>query len=143
MKRRAWLCGLACVWLWVAADPAIAGGPAKAGINCDIQTGPCRQTVAGCKVTLDILPRPVKAMQDLTFRVTVDGPVPGSRAPYIDLNMPAMDMGPNRVALVSKGRGVYEGRGVIVRCRSNIRTWQAGITFPDAGRANFIFDVDY
>ncbi len=112
-------------------------------INCDIQNGACIQMVGGRKVTLEILPRPVKAMRELTFTVTVDGPADDFKRSYIDLNMPAMDMGKNRVPLEYRGEGVFEGRGVIVRCISNLKTWQAKITFPDKGRAYFIFDVVY
>ena len=95
------------------------------------------------RVTLEITPRPVKAMRDLIFTVTIDSPAEQSGQPYIDLNMPAMDMGRNRVALKPIGRGVFQGRGVIVRCISNLKTWQAKITFPDFGRAYFVFDVEY
>ena len=94
-------------------------------------------------VTLEILPRPVRAMQELTFRVAVTGPTDDLEAPYIDLNMPAMDMGKNRVTLEYLGQGVFRGRGVIVRCISNLKTWQAKITFPKIGRAYFVFDVIY
>jgi hypothetical protein len=112
-------------------------------INCDIQKGACVQTVGGYKVTLDITPRPVKAMQELTFKVTVEG-LPGPvKPPYIDLNMPAMDMGKNRVFLTHLGQGVFHGQGVIVRCRSGKRTWQAKTVFPDLGSTCFIFDVVY
>ena len=43
----------------------------------------------------------------------------------------------------SAGDSAYEGRGVIVRCPSGRRIWQATITLPDVGRINFIFDVIY
>lgn len=119
-------------------------GPSKghAKINCDIQNGACRQMIKDRAVTLEVLPKPVKAMSDLTFLVTVDGP-PLEVQPYIDLNMPAMDMGKNRVALKLNKDGVYEGKGVIVRCRSGRRTWQAKVTCPNIGSAGFIFDVVY
>jgi len=83
-------------------------------------------------------------MQDLSFRVTLDGKLPeNSDSPYIDLGMPGMNMGPNRVQLKSAGNAAYEGRGVIVRCPSGRRTWQATIILPDVGQINFIFDVIY
>jgi hypothetical protein len=90
---------------------------------------------------LEIHPRPVKAMRDLTFKVTVADFGKLSASPYIDLNMPAMDMGPNQVALKDLGEGVFEGRGVIVRCRSGRKTWRARIVLPNLGRADFVFDV--
>jgi len=121
-----------------------AGDKYQEMINCDLHTGPCVQSVSGCTVTFEVTPRPVKAMQDLSFRVTLDGKLPENPdLPYIDLEMPGMNMGPNRVKLKSAGDSAYEGRGVIVRCPSGRRIWQATITLPDVGRTNFIFDVIY
>jgi hypothetical protein len=57
--------------------------------------------------------------------------------------MPGMKMGPNRVFLKFVRKGVYEGTGIIVRCPSGKRTWQANITLPDLGEAKFVFDVIY
>lgn len=129
--------------LVLAVGLAAADDQTNAMINCQIQQGPCIRMVADCKVGLDILPKPVKAMQDLIFRVTVEGSLHMSQPPYIDLNMPAMDMGPNRVLLEQITDGVFEGRGVIVRCRSGDKTWQAKLTFPGAGSTTFVFDVVY
>ena len=110
--------------------------------NCNIQKGPCTLDLSGFKVTLDIHSKPVKAMNDLTFRVTLTGE-PLSSPPYIDLGMQGMKMGPNRVVLKEVGEGIYEGVGVIVRCSSGRRTWRATITFSDLGEVKFIFDVIY
>ena len=111
-------------------------------INCNIQEGSCTQNLSGRKITLEIQPRPVKAMNELTFRVTVSGRKLSSN-PYIDLGMPGMNMGPNRVHLKRVGKGVYEGKGIIVRCKSGRRTWRAKVTLPDLGEVKFIFDVIY
>jgi hypothetical protein len=127
----------------VALREAIAADPASGSlVNCEIQRGPCTQELAGMAVTLDILPRPVKAMKDLKFRVTVSGGKP-VRAAYIDLGMPGMDMGPNRVELRPVKDNVYEGQGVIVRCPSGRRTWKATVTLPESGKVEFVFDVIY
>jgi hypothetical protein len=143
MKRRMWLWDMAVFFLLSVVVQATADEHVNSIINCDIQNGPCIQMVGDRKVSLDVFPKPVKAMQDLTFRVTIDGPMTISNQPYIDLGMPAMRMGPNRVLLEDLGGGVFEGRGVIVRCKSGKRTWQAEITIPDMGKAKFIFDVIY
>ena len=83
-------------------------------------------------------------MQDLLFKVTLKPKRPQSTmAPTIDLGMPGMNMGPNRVQLKAAGNSLYEGRGVIVRCPSGRRTWQATVTLPDGGQTRFIFDVIY
>ena len=107
---------------------------------CDIQHGACTKEVAGMTVTLNILPKPVKAMKDLKFQVTVSG-AKRLRAAHIDLGMPGMDMGPNRVELRAVKDNVYEGEGVIVRCPSGRRTWKAVVVLPETGKVEFFFDV--
>jgi hypothetical protein len=111
-------------------------------INCDAHKGVCSQALGNLTVSLEISPRPVKAMQDLIFKVSITGP-PLSKMPYIDLGMPAMKMGPNRVLLKRVSRGYYEGKGVIVKCPSGRRTWFANVVIPEAGEVKFIFDVIY
>jgi hypothetical protein len=113
-----------------------------AEINCKIQTGSCEQTVQDRRVRLNILPKPVEAMQELTFRVSVSG-APLPEAPFIDLGMPGMEMGPNEVSLEQVNATAFEGQGVIVRCPSGKRTWKATVVLPEAGQAEFVFDVVY
>ncbi len=114
-------------------------------INCDLHTQACtRPLAAGVAVTLEVTPKPVKAMQDLSFKVTLSGKQ--STAPkdlYIDLGMPGMKMGPNRVRLNAAGNNTYTGQGVIVRCPSGRRIWQATVIVPEMGHTDFIFDVIY
>jgi hypothetical protein len=115
---------------------------AESPINCDPHKGLCTQSLGSLTVSLEITPRPVKAMQDLVFTVSISGNPP-SKAPYIDLGMPGMKMGPNRVLLKRNDQGFYEGKGVIVRCPSGRRTWFANITIPGSGEVKFIFDAIY
>jgi hypothetical protein len=97
-----------------------------------------------CSITLEVDPKPVKAMTDLQFTIILSGTFYEEvKAAYIDLGMPGMQMGPNRVMLQSVRPGVYEGHGIIVRCPSGRRIWQATVTVPDIGQAVFIFDVVY
>lgn len=143
----------ACTTLWlaltticillVAAGGVAADSDKSSMINCDIQDGPCTQSLDGRMVTLDIQPRPVKAMQDLTFKVSTDYKPALSASPLIRLNMPAMDMGKNQVSLKRVTPGVFQGVGVIVRCRSGRRTWKATVVMPELGTVDFIFDVIY
>jgi hypothetical protein len=135
---------LAVLWLLlsITASTLACSQPERA-VNCDIQQGACEKIMADTKVIFDIFPKPVRAMRALTFRVTVTAPEKMSAIPYIDLNMPAMDMGTNRVLLKDLGQGVYEGRGVIVRCVSGKRIWRARITLPAIGTTDIIFDVVY
>ena len=123
----------------VAPQPAQAG---EAMINCDAHAGACSQSSGDITVSLEISPRPVKAMQDLVFKVSIDGTAPAG-LPHIDLGMPAMKMGPNQVALKPTGPGTYEGSGVIVRCPSGKRTWFANVVVPESGEVKFVFDVIY
>jgi hypothetical protein len=131
--------------LLLAAPGCIsAGDKYQEMINCELHRGACAQKLSGSTVTLAVTPRPVKAMQDLLFQVTFSAKLPpNTKLPYIDLGMPGMKMGPNRVQLKSAGNDTYEGRGVIVRCPSGRRTWQATVTIPDVGQTDFIFDVIY
>jgi hypothetical protein len=94
----------------------------------------------GQKVLLDIAPKPVKAMRELTFSVEVPG-YGGAGSPWVDLGMAGMRMAPNRVDLVKEGDGRYRGKGVLVRCPSGMRTWTATVHLPGKGKALFTFDV--
>lgn len=111
-------------------------------VNCDIQENACKQKLADTVVVLDINPKPVKAMTDLEFRITLSGKQP-VKPPYIDLGMPGMKMGPNRVLLKPVGKNVFKGTGVIVRCPSGKRIWKAVVTLPGMGTVEFVFDVVY
>jgi hypothetical protein len=94
----------------------------------------------GQKVLLDIAPKPVKAMRELTFSVEVPG-YGGAGSPWVELGMAGMRMAPNRVDLVKEGDGRYRGKGVLVRCPSGMRTWTATVHLPGKGKALFTFDV--
>jgi len=119
--------------------PAFAGSET---INCKAHDGPCWQSIGKQTVILEITPRPVTAMQDSIFKVKITGNQPKKRL-YLDLGMPAMRMGPNRVMLKPDGKGSFTGKGVIVRCKSGRRTWFANVVIPGAGEAKFVFDVVY
>ena len=113
-------------------------------INCDLHDEACVQRVGDMDVILEVTPRPVWAMKDLVFTVTLSGSSESPQPPpYIDLSMPDMDMGPNRVKMKPVRENVYEGKGVIVKCPSGHRVWRATVTVPDMGKAEFVFDVIY
>jgi hypothetical protein len=125
----------------IPARPILAGeAVSQDKDSCDIHKGPCTKVIQGGTVTLNVNPKPVKAMHELNFTITLSG-AESSADPYVDLGMPGMHMGPNRVHLKQMGNGRYEGKGTIVRCPSGRRTWQATVTIPGAGAAEFIFDV--
>ncbi len=122
-------------WLATAAPPAAPDKPR------DIHAGPVAGFAGGQEVILDISPRPVRAMRELTFAVELPGAGGKGGAPRIDLEMPGMRMPPNRVVLRRGADGIYRGTGAIVRCGSGKRTWSATVTLPDGARAAFTFDV--
>ena len=135
---------LLTVFLLAAPGHISAGDKYQEMINCDLHQGACTRNLSGSTVTFAVTPRPVKAMQDLLFQVAFSAKLPpNTQLPYIDLGMPGMKMGPNRIQLKSAGNDTYEGRGVIVKCPSGRRTWRATVTVPDFGQTDFIFDVIY
>jgi hypothetical protein len=106
-----------------------------------IHSGPCTKQSAGRTVVLEINPRPVRQMAELTFAVTV---TPGTALPStltLDLSMPGMYMGKNQVVLQRKSTCTWEGKGVIVRCMSGRKLWQATIVSADLGNPSFTFEV--
>ena len=147
MKHHATMFGAVLLTAFLLAVPGriSAGDKYQKLINCDLHTGACTRTLAaGIAVTLEVTPQPIKAMQDLSFKIKLKGEQSTApKAPYIDLGMPGMKMGPNRVQLKPAGTDTYEGRGVIVRCPSGRRTWQATVVIPGVGQTDFIFDVIY
>ena len=116
--------------------------------DCALSAGPCRQQVDGATVTLEVTPRPVRPMKDLAFTVTARrGDAPAAEtAGEIALAMPGMYMGENRVPLAARGGGVFQGKGLVVRCPSGRRTWTAEVTLRGPGaaaplRARFTFEL--
>jgi hypothetical protein len=138
------VCFMTLIMYAFAVCAATAADKYRKMVNCDAHSGSCTQRLNELDVILEISPRPIKAMQDLQFNLTLSGRSPAPAAtPYIDLGMPGMNMGPNRVLLKSIGQGMYAGQGIIVRCPSGRRIWQATATVPDIGTVKFIFDVIY
>jgi nitrogen fixation protein FixH len=109
--------------------------------RCDMNDGPCSAMVGGHRVVLDIMPRPIRAMEPLTFSLSLDAPLKAEQM-VIDLTMPGMYMGVNRITARRSGASAYRGEGVIPRCPSGGDLWEAAVEIPGAGRAVFEFHVD-
>lgn len=114
---------------------------------CDIHREPCvAATDAGIEVSLSITPRPVRVMEDLDITVTLKKsgkPVTGATL-FLDLSMPGMFMGNNQPKLREDQAGRYRGRGVIPRCVTGQKTWNAFVAVNSGGRigkASFLFEV--
>jgi hypothetical protein len=115
---------------------------AETMVDCNaIHTGPCTKKAAGRSVTLEITPRPVRHMAELAFKVTVDPCATLPSTLMLDLSMPGMHMGKNQVVLTRKSTCTWEGKGVIVRCMSGRKLWQATILSTELGSPAFTFDV--
>jgi len=93
-------------------------------------------TNKGMQVVLDITPRPVTAMKDLEFVVTLNvggKPVSGATL-LLDLSMPGMFMGNNQPKLTEEQGGRYRGRGVIPRCPTGLKIWKALVAIARDGQ---------
>jgi len=133
--------------LAIFAAFASAASAADTEINCDIQRGPCIQKIGnGLIVEFNIKPKPVTAMSDLTYLLTVTRggtPLAGSTA-ALDLSMPGMFMGKNLPILKRMGAGRFEGKGIIPKCPTGKKTWQADVIVVHEGKsdiAGFVFEV--
>lgn len=110
--------------------------------DCNIQEGPCVRDSGGVRVVFEALPRPVRSMRELTFRVKAEGLRERPETLVLDLSMPGMNMGLNRVELRMTEDGSYEGKGVIVSCPSGRRLWKATVLHDDENIAEFTFNVE-
>ncbi len=120
----------------------IAGSTLSANpVDNSIHEKACTVTSGSHTVTLNIDPKPVSAMKELTFSVTV---TPCNKLPdtlLLDLSMPGMAMGKNQVTLVKKSACTYEGKGIIVRCMSGRTLWQVTLLSDELNNPAFTFNV--
>jgi len=121
---------------------AEAGQTAQGLINCSFDQGPCHLKLSGQDISFEISPKPVKAMSVLDFKMIFSENLAGEEAAFLmDLDMPGMNMGGNQVHMKKISKGVYEGRGTIVRCLSGGKIWRATAILPKQGKIQFIFEV--
>ncbi len=117
---------------WLTSSTARAKGA---------EESPCTITSGQRTVTLNIEPKPVRAMQELTFTLTVRpcDALPASL--LLDLSMPGMEMGKNQVTLHKTNDGRYEGKGVIIRCMSHHTLWRVTIVSDELHNPAFTINV--
>jgi len=131
---------LALVFIGAAASQSQASTKSLA-------TGPfTKELEDGLVVYFEILPRPIPPMKELNFAVNLSraGKPLEAFEVLLDLTMPGMFMGKNSPTLVRVGPGRFEGRGVLPRCMSGDRHWQALLTLRESGgshRIIFPFEV--
>jgi hypothetical protein len=111
--------------------------------DCEIDKGPCSKTIGRMTIIFDIAPRPVKAMAELTFTLTITGNAAPPLELVLSLGMPGMYMGKNRVHLGRNTDGTYTGKGVIPRCPSGRKLWRATVEMPEKGEVSFTFNVTH
>jgi hypothetical protein len=113
------------------ADPRPAAVPKAGGVSAPND-----------RVRLTVTPQPVRAMKLLHFQVDLqnDGE---PQSVIVDLSMPNMVMGVNRVPMKKSSAGVYEGVGIIPTCPSGRKLWQANVIVDDQIAGHFFFDVQY
>ncbi len=130
-----------CLIPWGASanDKRVSSVP-----DCDINSGSCVNKVGSAQIMLTIEPKPVKAMQELTFTVTLKGAADYKNL-RLSLQMPAMYMGNNEVKLVKTAPGIYTGKGVIPKCHSGNKVWSATVELPGLtpSETPFTFNVLY
>lgn len=110
--------------------------------DCEIDRKPCSGHVGAHEVILDITPKPVKAMRLLDFTVVISGNTGKGKLP-VDIGMPGMYMGKNQILLQGDGTGKFTGKGIIPRCSSGGSLWKTTVNMPDAGTAEFLFNVTF
>lgn len=120
---------------WTAV--ALPEGPAA---GTPLPAGTLQSAAGAQEVTLSISPWPPRAMRELSFAVELPG-YSGDSPPHVDLSMPGMEMGRNRVLLARGHGGVYRGTGVFVRCASGRKEWEAAVSVPDRGKAVFRIEL--
>lgn len=132
--------GVLALLLLIVCSAAPLDAAPRANSNA-IHEGPCTKQANGRAVTLEITPRPVRAMQPLLFRLSVE---PAGELPQVlllDFTMPGMYMGKNVMKLVRTAPGTWESRGVFVRCMSGKTLWQIRVLSPELDNPAFSFDV--
>lgn len=102
-------------------------------VGCDAGARPCIAALeGGGEVSLDVGPRPLRTMRELSVRAEARGVPAGSRV-RVAFTMDGMWMGENAVALAEAAPGRHEGRAVLVRCPTGRKDWTAEVTVAPPG----------
>ncbi len=91
--------------------------------------------------TLDLNPKPVVAMKEITFTLALNEKKFDPQEILLDLTMPEMYMGENKVKLLKKQENIYEGKGVFPECTSKFTRWNIEIFFDPSTTTNIQFDI--
>ena len=110
--------------------------------ECDFDTGPCVSESGEKKIFLDIEPKPVTVMTELNFEVRLEN-FDNPQSVALELSMPGMSMGLNRINLIKDSGAGYRGTGIIPRCASGKKLWKATILIDGQTGGEFLFHVHY
>lgn len=123
-------------WIHVA-------GEVGEGVHCDAGLRPCAADADGVRVVLDLSPRPPVPLKEIDAAVQLlrgGEPLAGAEV-AVELSMPGMFMGENRIPLRASGSGRYAGKGALLRCASGRHDWLAEVVvrLPGGGEARARF----
>lgn len=93
--------------------------------GCDLEAGPCQQTLGGGEISFSITPRPIPLMRTLTLAVGLSGV--DAAAVVVEIRGLNMDMGLNRVRLQRDGSGVWRGETILPVCSQRRMEWEAAV----------------
>jgi nitrogen fixation protein FixH len=125
-------------WIHVA-------GEVGEGAHCDAGARPCAATAGAVRVVLALAPHPPVPLKEIeaSVRLVQDGaPLAGVEV-AVEISMPGMFMGENRIEMKAGADGRYSGKGALLRCASGRRDWMAEVVVRRPGapeaRARFPF----
>jgi hypothetical protein len=129
-----------------SASPSAREAAAEPAADCDLGARACTLALADLELTLEVTPRPPRAMADLAVqgRLSRGGlPLDGAEV-ALSFAMPRMQMGENVSRLAGAGGGRYQGKAVLVRCHSGRRDWVVTAAVRQGGeerRARFVLTL--
>ncbi len=117
-------------WIHVA-------GEVGEGVHCDVGQRICARNAGDVRVVLELSPHPPQPLKEIDAAVKLSRggePLAGAEV-AVELSMPGMFMGENRIPLSATGDGRYAGKGALLRCSSGRRDWLAEVVVRLPGRA--------
>jgi len=105
--------------------------------DCDLHAGPCRQALAGGRLSFAVTPREIPLMQPLRLVLETDGLA--VRAAEVEIRGLNMDMGLNRTVLTQTAEGRWEGETILPVCSRRTMEWEAAVRLDAAERVEVPF----
>ena len=103
---------------------------------CDVHSTVCEFSIKeGGEIIaqgiLNLHPKPVYAMKPIEFDLTLTTSKLQNPEILLNLTMPAMYMGINKVFLKKVSKNVYKGNGMFAECVTEDRRWNIKIVFKE------------